>query len=328
MRILLDAMGSDQHPVPEVEAAIQAAEAYGEPVLLVGDSEILDPLIGDKRDRIQVVHAPEVFKTTDALSGRQLRSAKNSIGVAYDLMKNDEGDAFVTAGNTGAAMAIGLARVGRIPGIKRPALIAPFPVRDGTCIVTDVGANTECKPEFLVQFAIMGSVYAELILGIDKPRVGLVSNGEEAGKGNDLVKETYPLLEESGLNFIGNVEGKEIFGGEVDVAVTDGFTGNVLMKGAEAAAGLMTDELRQAIRSSFRTSLGGLIAKPAFDMLKEKLDPGSIGAVPLLGLDGLVFVGHGRSDSRAILNSIKLARHSVELDLISSIRENLGVALK
>jgi glycerol-3-phosphate acyltransferase PlsX len=194
--------------------------------------------------------------------------------------------------------------------------------------VTDVGANTECKPEFLVQFAIMGSVYAELILGIDKPRVGLVSNGEEAGKGNDLVKETYPLLEESGLNFIGNVEGKEIFGGEVDVAVTDGFTGNVLMKGAEAAAGLMTDELRQAIRSSFRTSLGGLIAKPAFDMLKEKLDPGSIGAVPLLGLDGLVFVGHGRSDSRAILNSIKLARHSVELDLISSIRENLGVALK
>ena len=220
MRILLDAMGSDQYPLPEVEAAIQAAKEFKEPVVLVGDQEQLAPLVGNNRDLVEIVHAAEVFKNIDKLTGRQLRKAQNSMGIAFDMLKSGEGNAFVTAGNTGGAMAIGLARIGRIKGVKRPALSAPFPVKDGTCIVVDVGANAECKPEYLLQFAMMGSVYAELILGKKHPRVGLVSNGEEAGKGNDLSKKTFPLLEKSGLNFIGNVEGKEIFGGKVDVAVT------------------------------------------------------------------------------------------------------------
>lgn len=326
MRILLDAMGSDQHPGPEIEAAYLAAEEFGETIGLVGDRDILSPLLPNAQGKIDIIHADEVFEMTDKISPRALRTVKNSMGVAYDLMKIGEADAFITLGNTGGAMAIGLSRLGRLKGVLRPALSAPFPVKNGTCIVLDIGANAECKPKYLLQFAIMGSAYAELVLGKKNPRVGLISNGEEAGKGNDLVKATYPLLEKSGLNFVGNIEGKEIFGGQVDVAVTDGFTGNVLMKGAEAVAAFMSDKLREAIYSSTRTKIGGAIAKPAFKILRETLDPGAIGAVPLLGLDGLVFVGHGRSDARAIVSAIRMARQSVEANLITSIRRSLGKA--
>jgi len=187
-------------------------------------------------------------------------------------------------------------------------------------VVLDIGANPDCKPEHLVQFAIMGSIYAEKVLGIQSPRVGLLSNGEEAGKGNQLTKETCPLLESSGLNFIGNVESKELFGGQVDVTVTDGFTGNVLLKSSEAVAKLITEILRQELMSSTRTKIGALLAKPAFTSIKRMMDPGETGAAPLLGIDGLVFIGHGRSDAFALVNGIRVARQAVEAKLLSEIR--------
>ncbi len=326
MKIVLDAMGSDNHPEPEVLAAVEAAKRFGDEIFLVGNQEKLTPLLekhNPSKHPVTLVHAPEVFEMSDKISGSALRRAENSMGIGMELIKSGEADAFVTAGNTGGAMAIGLARLGRIRGVKRPALCAVFPTKTGQAVVTDVGANAICKPNFLLQFATMGSIYAQTVLKIDNPRVGLISNGEEAGKGNDLVKETYPLLKESGLNFIGNIESKELFGGEVDVAVTDGFTGNVLLKTSEAVSKLMTEKLKEYLMDGFLTKMGALLAKPAFGKLRKDLNPAEVGAVPLLGLDGLVFVGHGRSDQRAIYSAIMKARIAVEANLLEKVRQSI-----
>jgi glycerol-3-phosphate acyltransferase PlsX len=242
------------------------------------------------------------------------------MAVGMDLMLNGEADAFVTAGNTGGALATAYYRLDVIPGVERPALTGLFPVKGGYCVVLDIGANPECKPEHILQFAVMGAVYAQRVRGIAHPRVGLLSNGEEAGKGNELVKGSFPLLEASGLNFIGNVEGKELFGGEADVVVTDGFTGNILLKSSEAVAKLITDVLRQELTASTRTKIGALLAKPAFANIKKMLDPGEVGAAPLLGINGLVFVGHGRSDARALVSAIRTARQAIEADLLGALR--------
>jgi glycerol-3-phosphate acyltransferase PlsX len=187
-------------------------------------------------------------------------------------------------------------------------------------VVLDIGANAECRPEFLEQFAIMGKIYAQTMLGIKNPRVGLLANGEEEGKGNDLVKDTYPLLANLDMNFIGNIEGKELFGGMVDVAVTDGFTGNIVLKSTEAVAKLIVDILKEELMSSYRTKLGALLAKPAFSKLKKMLDPAEIGAAPLLGIDAPVFVGHGRSDARAIVSAIGAAKQAVDNRLLDELR--------
>jgi glycerol-3-phosphate acyltransferase PlsX len=202
-------------------------------------------------------------------------------------------------------------------------------------VVLDIGANADCKPIYLAQFAVMGSVYAREVLGLPNPRVGLLSNGEEAGKGNQLIQEAYPLLEASGLNFLGNVEGKELFGHEADVVVTDGFTGNVLLKSSEAVAKLIVDVLREELTATTRNKIGALLARPAFGRIRKMLDPAEVGAAPLLGLNGLVFVGHGRSDARALYNGLRVARQAAEADLLGSIRSalaghlgNLGVDLK
>jgi glycerol-3-phosphate acyltransferase PlsX len=248
------------------------------------------------------------------------RKSQTSMAVGIDLIKTGQAEAFVTAGNTGGAMATALFHLGRIRGVKRPALTGLFPVRGGYCVVLDIGANADCKPEYLLQFAVMGSVYAEKVLGVNKPRIGLLSNGEEAGKGNELVKETYPLLENSGLNFIGNVEGKELFGGQADVVVVDGFTGNILLKSSEAVAKLITDILKEELMGSLRTKVGAALAMPAFTSIKKMMDPGEVGALPLMGIDGLVFVGHGRSDARALYNAIRGARQAVEAQLLDALR--------
>ncbi len=326
MRVILDAMGSDNHPEPELHAAVEAARLFGDEIILVGQEEVLRPRLAALNPEgalVRIVHAPEVLEMTDKPARSARTKAQNSMAVGMELLKAGEGDAFVTAGNTGGAMANALFRLGRIRGVKRPALATRFPTRKGYCVVLDIGANAECKPEYLLQFAVMGAVYAEYLLGVPNPRVGLLSNGEEAGKGNDLVKATYPLLEASGLNFIGNVEGKELFGGEVDVVVTDGFTGNVLLKASEAVTKLLVDVLKENLMASPRTKLGALLAKPAFDALKGMLDPEEIGAAPLLGINGLVFVGHGRSDARALLSAIRAARQGVESDLLT----RLGTAI-
>jgi glycerol-3-phosphate acyltransferase PlsX len=330
MRIVLDAMGSDHYPDPEIQAAVDAAKLFDEEILLVGHEDQLKPRLKALGGsvKVKIVHATEVLEMGDKPARSARGKAENSMAVGMDLIKSGEGDAFVTAGNTGGAMANGLFRLGRIRGVKRPALTVLLPVvTGGHCVVLDIGANAECKPEFLRQFAVMGSLYAEKVLGIQNPRVGLLSNGEEAGKGNDLVKETYPLLEAANLNFIGNVEGKELFGGEADVVVTDGFTGNVLIKTSEAVSKMLIDVIRTQMTSSLRTSLGALLAKPAFSAVKKMMDPGEVGAAPLLGLNGLVFVGHGRSDARALVSAIRVARQAVEADLLNALQNGIKVRL-
>jgi len=323
MRIILDAMGSDTHPKPEIQAAIEASLTFGDEISLVGPADVLreglKTAIGNPGN-VRVIHAPEVIEMTDKPAENARRKAQNSMAIGMELIKSGDGDAFVTAGNTGGAMATALFTLGRIRGVKRPALTALFPVKGGYCAVSDIGANAECKPEYLLQFAIMGSIYAQKVLGVTSPRVGLLSNGEEAGKGNMLVKETYPLLANSGLNFIGNVEGKELFGGMADVVITDGFTGNVLLKSSEAVAKLLVDVLRQELMGSLQTKIGALLSKPAFGVLKKMMDPAEVGAAPLLGIDGLVFVGHGRSDARALVNAIRIARQAVDADLLVALR--------
>jgi len=324
MRIVLDAMGSDAYPEPEVQAAVEAGRLFGDEVILVGHQDQLLPrlkALAGEHPPVKVIHAPEVLEMGDKPATSARHKAKNSMAIGMDLLKAGEADAFVTAGNTGGAMANALFRLGRIRGVKRPALTALFPVKTGYCVVLDIGANADCKPEYLVQFALMGSVYAEKVMGVKNPRVALLSNGEEPGKGNQLVKETFPLIQETGLNFIGNVEGKELFSGGADVAVMDGFTGNILLKSSEAVAKLITDKLREELMSSVPTKIGGLLAKPAFARIKKMLDPGEVGAAPLLGIDGLVFVGHGRSDARALFNGIRVARQAVEANLLSALRE-------
>jgi glycerol-3-phosphate acyltransferase PlsX len=331
MRIVLDAMGSDQHPDPEVKAAAQAAALFGDEILLVGNQDLLKPrleALSADTSKVRVVHASEVLEMDDKPAENARRKADTSMAVGMELIKSGEADAFVTAGNTGGAMANALFRLGRVRGVKRPALTALFPVKNGRAVVLDIGANAECKPEYLLQFAIMGSIYAEKVLGRPQPRVGLLSNGEEAGKGNTLIKETYPLLEASGLNFIGNVEGKELFGGEADVVVMDGFTGNILLKSSEAVAKLITDILRQELMGSTRTKVGALLARPAFDKIRELLDPAEYGAAPLLGINGQVFVGHGRSDERALINAIRVARQAVQADLLVALREAIQERLQ
>jgi phosphate acyltransferase len=326
MTIILDAMGSDAYPEPEVQAAVDAAETYKEEIILVGNQAILEPrlkLLNTKGLPVTIHHAPDVLEMADKVVDGTRKKPQNSMAVGLELVKSGAGQAFVTAGNTGGAMFNALRTLGRIKGVSRPALTARFPVKNGYCVVLDIGANADCRPEFLLQFAIMGSLYAERLLKVNNPRIGLLSNGEEAGKGNQLVKDTFPLLEKSGLNFIGNVEGKELFGGKADVVVTDGFTGNILLKSSEAVAKMMTDVLKEKLMSSFITKLGALLAKPAFTQLKQMLDPSEIGAAPLLGIDGLVFVGHGRSDARAMTSAIRVARQAVEADLLGALRSNL-----
>jgi glycerol-3-phosphate acyltransferase PlsX len=331
MRIVLDAMGSDQHPDPEVKAAVTAAEKYGDEILLVGKEDLLKPrlnaLPGD-HSKVRIIHAPETLEMQDKPAENARRKTDTSMAVGIDLVKAGEAEAFVTAGNTGGAMATALFRLGRIRGVKRPALTGLFPVRGGFAAVLDIGANVDCKPEYLQQFAIMGSIYAEKILGKANPRIGLLSNGEEAGKGNQLIKESYPLLEQSGLNFIGNVEGKELFGGAADVVVMDGFTGNILLKSSEAVAKLITEVLKEELMSSTRTKIGALLAKPAFDQIRKMLDPREVGAAPLLGIDGLIFVGHGRSDDHALVSAIEVARQAIQADLLTALRDAIQTRLQ
>jgi glycerol-3-phosphate acyltransferase PlsX len=257
------------------------------------------------------------------------KDARNSMAVGIDMVKKGEADAFVTAGNTGAGMVTALFRLGRIRGVDRPALAPIFPTATGFCVVLDIGANPDCKPENLLQFAIMGSVYAEKVRGVTNPKVGLVSNGEEEGKGNDLVKAATPLLKAAKINYYGNVEGKEVIGGAVDVAVTDGFTGNVMLKSSEAVAKLIVDKIREIIRNgNLATKIGGLLIKPALGAIKKLLDPSEQGAAPLLGVNGLVFIGHGRSNTLAIKNAVRVAKESVEVKVLDAMKSAIEESLK
>jgi len=323
MAIVLDAMGSDNFPNPEIQAAVDAARIIKDEIILVGhEDQLKDKLAKVNIDNqpVRIAHAPDVLEMHDKPVAAARKKPLNSMAVGMKLVKNGEAQAFVTAGNTGGAMFNGLRTLGRIKGVQRPGLTTIFPVKTGLAVVLDIGANADCRPEFLQQFAIMGSVYAEKALGKNRPSVGLLSNGEEEGKGNQLTKDTYPLLQDCGINFIGNVEPKEFVAGKADVLVTDGFSGNVMLKSSEAVASLLLGTLKDALMSSPITKLGALLAKPAFSKVKKMMDPGDIGAAPLLGIDGLLFVGHGRSDARALTSAVIRAHEAVQADLLEAIR--------
>ena len=321
--IVLDAMGSDERPKPELAAAVLSTQTDDIDLILVGDEQTLSSGLaaqpGDK-SHIRIVHAPEAIDMTDHIQEARAKK-QNSMQVGMELVKQGEAQAFVTAGNTGMAMYFGTKIFGLMPGVIRPCLSTTFPVKGGKAVILDVGANAECRPEFLVQFGQMGQVYARIMINRSNPTVGLLSNGEEEGKGNDLVREAGPLMRQQVPGFIGNIEGKEFFGGKVDVAVTDGFTGNVLMKSSEALGKLLFETLKEELMRSTRTKLGALLAKPAFDSVRKLIDPSEVGAAPLLGLDGLVFVGHGRSDAKAMVSAINQARIAIELNLLESLRK-------
>lgn len=335
-RIVVDAMGSDAYPTPDVQGAVMAARDYGVEIILVGDESKIRPVLEAQKAGdlpIRIVHAPEMLTMED--KGEQLafkarhKQAQNSMAVGMDLLKKGEGDAFVTAGNTGAGMVTALFRLGRLRGVDRPAVAPVFPTATGTCVVLDIGANPDCKPENLLQFAIMGSAYAEKVRGVKSPKVGLVSNGEEEGKGNELVRAATPLLKNSGLNYYGNVEGKEVIGGKVDVAVTDGFVGNVMLKTAEAVGKLILDQVKTAIQNGGPLAkLGGLLVRPALRSIRRLLDPSEQGAAILLGVNGLVLIGHGRSDATAIKSAIRLAREAAEADVVGEIKSAIEESLK
>lgn len=335
-RIVVDAMGSDNFPTPDVQGALMAAREHGVDIILVGDQSKIQPIL-DTADtkglNIRVVHAPEMLtmhdKGEDLVMKARHKGAQNSMAVGLDLVKSGEADAFVTAGNTGAAMVTSLFRLGRIRGVDRPALVGPFPTASTVCLVLDIGANPNCEPLNLQQFAIMGSVYAERVRGIKNPRIGLISNGEEAGKGSELVKEAYPLLANAKLNFIGNVEGKEIFNGGVDVAVTDGFTGNVFLKATEAVAKLLIEKIRETIKGgNLPTKVGGALVRPALSSIRKMLDPSEEGAAPLLGVNGLVFIGHGRSDALAMKSAVRVAKNAAEARVLEAMKSAIEESLK
>ncbi len=335
-RIVVDAMGSDNYPTPDVEGAIMAAREYGVEIILVGDESIIKTALKAQSAEglpVQIVNAPEMLSMEDKGENLVLKArskdSKNSMAVGIDLVKNGEADAFVTAGNTGAAMVTALFRLGRIRGVDRPALAPIFPTATGTCVVLDIGANPDCKPENLFQFGILGSIYAEKVRGVKNPKVGLISNAEEDGKGNELVKGATPLFKAAKFNYFGSVEGKEVIGGKVDVAVTDGFTGNVMLKSSEAVAKLITEKIREIIRNgSLLTKIGGLLVRPALGAIKTLLDPSEQGAAPLLGVDGLVFIGHGRSDSLAMKNAVRVAKHAVDVKVLDAMKSAIEESLK
>ena len=326
MAIVLDGMGSDKYPDPEVEAAIKSSIKLNEEIILVGDENILAPKLKEQNQsqaKVRIVHAPEILNMDEHAVEAARQKPQNSMAIGMNLVKNGEARAFVTAGNTGAAYFTAVTTLRRIKGVSRPALSVVLPVKNGKALFMDTGANADCRPEFLLEFAIMGSIYAEKLLNCPNPRVGILANGEEAGKGNELVKAAYPLLQNSGLNFVGNIEPKDFYSGAVDVLVTDGFTGNVFIKSSEAVAKVITDNLREQISASFTRKIGYLLVKPAFVALKKMLDPGEIGAALLLGVDGYVFIGHGRSDERALCNGLALAQRAVDSRILESIRTEI-----
>ncbi|HSN94187.1 MAG TPA: phosphate acyltransferase PlsX [Anaerolineaceae bacterium] len=326
IRIVLDAMGSDSRPAPELEAAPRLIAKYPDlELLLVGNQADLEPklkALGAEDPRIKVINATQALEMSDHI--QEARAKKdNTMQVGMDLIKAGKADAFVTAGNTGMAMYFAMKTLGMIEGVARPCLVAVLPVEGGQCVVTDIGANAECRPEFLVQFGQMGSVYARQLFGLKEVKVGLIANGEEEGKGNELVKAAFPLMKAQVPGFVGNIEGKELFAGQVNVAVTDGFTGNVLLKSTEAVAKLILRNLKAGLMQSFFTKLGALLAKPAFMAVRKQLDPSEIGSAPLLGVNGLVFIGHGRSDGKAMVSAVERAINAVKSNLLAELSSSM-----
>ena len=323
MRVAVDAMGGDHGAAVVVPGAIQGARAYGVGVSLVGRKAELEPLVSAADTSgldVQVVDAADVIEMDEHPAQAARRKPNSSIAVALREVKEGWAGAMVSAGNSGAVMAAALLVLGRAPGIERPAIAAFLPSLAGPTLVLDLGAVTDPRPHHLVQFAQMAHVYVERVLGRTKPSLGLLSNGEEPTKGNQLVQEVYPLLAATpGLNFKGNVEGKDVLRGTVDIIVTDGFTGNVALKVAEGVGAFVNDVLRAELTATLPRKMAALALRPAFRAVRARLDPGEIGGAPLLGVGGAVIIAHGRSDEKAIANAVGVARRAAEYRLAEAI---------
>lgn len=333
MRIAVDAMGGDNAPREIVAGAILAAKEYNIDILLVGDEELINQELrkksSDTLSNVFVCNAEESILMDESPSQAVRRKRKSSIHVGLKLVKKGEASAFFSAGNTGAVMAASKLILRTLDGVDRPAIATVFPNEKGNTVMLDVGANVDCKANHFLQFAIMGSAYAKFILNKENPRVSLLSIGEEDVKGNEITKNVFTLLKQfNGINFIGNIEGKEIFKGETDVIVCDGFAGNVALKTIEATATYIGKMLKEELTRTLRTKLGALLAKPAFDNIKNRSDYTEYGGAPLLGVNGISIIGHGSSNDNAVKNAIRVAKELSEKKVNKYIEENILNAYK
>lgn len=322
MRIAVDAMGGDHAPGEIVKGAVEASRRHGISVVLVGDRRYIEPELAKHaggQPAIEIKHASEVVQMDEHPANAIRRKSDSSIVIAADLVKGGDAQAMVSAGNTGAAMAVASLKFGRIRGIDRPAIGTLLPTMDGRVVLLDAGANVDCSVENLLQFAVMGSEYAERVLKLREPRIGLLSIGEEAAKGNELTKAANARLSQMDLNFVGNVEGKDIFRGAADIVVCDGFDGNIVLKVAEGMAEFMLALLNEEISRSPLSKLSAPLLQPALRRAKGKLDYAEYGGAPLLGVNGVCIICHGRSDARAIRNAICAAVAAVENDIVGCI---------
>lgn len=319
LKIVIDAMGADNGISPITEGVKQALENKQFKGILVGDENLIKPLIPKQIiQQIEILHAPEYIRMQDVASSA-VKKKDTSIYMGMELLKNNEADAIVSAGHSGATMSLATLRLGRIEGVLRPAICTLMPtITKNPSIILDAGANTDCKPEFLVDFAIMGYEYAKNVMGYDCPRVGLLANGEEDSKGNDITKATFKILKNYDY-FKGNVESNDIFDGSIDVVVCDGFSGNLVLKAAEGTAGAITQILKTEIKKSPLSIFGGLLLKGAFRTLKKKMDYAEYGGAPLLGVNKTVIISHGKSNARAIECAIYQAIKALESDVCEKI---------
>jgi phosphate acyltransferase len=330
--IVVDAMGTDAAPGPEIEGAIHAARARSVRVLLVGPEELLKRELTRHRAQgldIEIVHASEAVTMEDAAAKAFRRKRDSSIRVAARLVREGKAHGLISAGNTGAVMATAKIVLGTLEGVDRPALAAVFPTAAGkAAVLLDVGANVDCKASHLEQFAVMGEIYYRVIFGAERPRVGLLSNGEEAHKGNDLTREALALLKQHPLNFAGNVEGRDLYNGRVDVIVTDGFIGNVVLKISEGVIEAVSSMLKEALSSTLSSKVGYVLSRKAFRDFKKRLDYSEYGGAPLLGVKGVCIICHGGSNSNAIKNAIRVAAEFSEGRVNEKIEKELaGAAL-
>jgi glycerol-3-phosphate acyltransferase PlsX len=319
LRIAVDAMGSDHAPAVEVDGSVEAAAQFGVGIVLVGQEERIRGFLA-RHDisglSIDIVHASEVVTMEDAAATAVRRKRDSSIRVAADLVREGAVSGIVSAGNTGAVMATSKLVVGTLPIVDRPALSTVLPTQKGKpAILLDVGANVDCKPRHLEQFAIMGDVYSRAIFGIRRPRVGLLSIGEEDSKGNELTKEAFKSLKRAPINFIGNVEGRDIFKGDVDVIVCDGFTGNVALKLSEGLIETFTAMLGQELKKTVAAKVGYMLSQHAFREFRQRMDYSEYGGAPLLGINGIAIVCHGRSNANAIKNAVRVANDFCKHDV-------------
>ncbi|BHH83944.1 phosphate acyltransferase PlsX [Desulforhopalus sp. 52FAK] len=330
MHIALDAMGGDHGSEELIAGALLAIQEADLTVSLVGDEGILrshlETLAPDSKtaSSIKIVHSSQVVEMNEHPVDAIRKKKDASVMVAFDLVRSGEADAAVSAGNSGATMAAAIRKLGRLDGIARPGIASIFPTRKKPVVLMDIGANVDCKALHLFQFAVMASAFSS-IHGLDKPRVGLLTIGEETGKGNSLIKETYPLLENSNLNFIGNVEGRDVFQGDVDVIVCDGFVGNICLKVSEGLADAAMAMLRDEIMKSTLAKIGYLLARKAFKSFKKRVDYAEYGGAPLLGIDGIGIICHGKSSSQAIKNAVLEARKMAEGNINHDILKGLAV---